>query len=98
MCAAQLRAEDRGIVFLLEMGNGEEKGDFMRVKCLLALVQPTHHRPHSGRCSGVLETMVDQSCLGNRWLSPQPLASGLRSLVTGSETLHGFMLKKVHIP
>lgn len=61
--------------FLLDLGNGEEKGDFMRVKCLLALVQPKQHRPHSGRWSGVLETMVAQSCLGNRWLSPPPPAS-----------------------
>lgn len=80
--AAQLRAEVRGIFFLLEMGNGEEKGDFMRVKCLRALIQPKHHRPHSGQCLGVLETIVDQSCLGNRWLSPQPLASSLPSLVS----------------
>lgn len=43
--------EDRGIFSLLEMGNSEEKGDFIRMKCLLALVQPKHHCPHSGWCS-----------------------------------------------
>lgn len=69
---AQRRTE---AFFTLGAGNGEEKGDFMRVKCLLALGQPKQHRPHSGQCSGVLGTMVAQSCLGNRWLSPPALAS-----------------------